>query len=32
MRKIKGFKKVEVKKDIAKKDRIVIGYYNRLEV
>jgi release factor glutamine methyltransferase len=32
MRKIKGFKKVEVKKDIAKKDRIVVGYYNRLEV
>ncbi len=32
MRKIKGFKKVEVKKDITKKDRIVIGYYNRLEV
>ncbi len=32
MRKIKGFKKVEVRKDIAKKDRIVIGYYNRLEV
>lgn len=32
MRKIKGFNKVEVKKDIAKKDRIVVGYYNRLEV
>lgn len=32
MRKIKGFKKVEVKKDIAKKDRIVVGYYYRLEV
>ncbi|MFO7887299.1 MAG: peptide chain release factor N(5)-glutamine methyltransferase [Eubacteriales bacterium] len=32
MRNTKGFNKVEVKKDIAKKDRIVIGYYNRLEV
>jgi release factor glutamine methyltransferase len=30
MKKIEGFEKVEVKKDIAKKDRIVIGYYNRL--
>src|SRR6056297_1354468 len=32
MRNTKGFNKVEVKKDIAKKDRIVIGYYNRLGV
>jgi len=31
MEKIEGFKKVEVKKDIAKKDRIVIGYYNKLD-
>jgi len=32
IRNTEGFNKVEVKKDIAKKDRIVIGYYNRLEV
>jgi len=30
MKNIEGFEKVEVKKDIAKKDRIIIGYYNRL--